>query len=314
MYFPFLRGKQNELIAIRELNQQGILSEQIVPVIEPIKYSSTLINTIETFIVSEKNLIVVINPIVGAFRNDLVENEEYVFKIKELLQNPFVTLAYYLNGSSEQELPDVVQAFNVSLEQIAIIHQDISHLDIYETIYKGLTPRYNFIPSATEFRVRFMNLNAVLLTNPFVKKDRNVDYADIDEPFSSEHRFYQQQGFIGFSDYSIAGSAFVEGGFGAMAVAFHIVYLDTQNNLRIRHFVSDSNEDRTDPAGKFSEALTKLVQWYATIEDKRLDTLGLTTLLNHDEEGTATSLGVVKRLSIMHHIELLDRILVPVPN
>ncbi|PPA68875.1 sce7725 family protein [Jeotgalibacillus proteolyticus] len=314
MYFPFLRGKQNELIAIRDLNQQGIMSEQIVPVIEPIKYSSTLITTIEAFIESKKSLIVVINPVVGTFRNDLEENEGYFSQIIELFNSPFITIAYYMNGNSEEELPAIVQEFNVSLEEIAIIHHDISHLDIYETVFNDLKPKYNFIPSATEFRVRFTNLNAVLLTNPFVKRDRNADYYDIDEPFSSEHRYYLQQGFLGFSDYSIVGSEFLEGGFGAMAVALHIVYVDSQNNLRVRHFVSDSNEDRTDPAGKLSEALVKLAQWYSTTEDDQLNTVGLLTLLKHNEAGTSTSLGVVKRLSIMHHIELLDNILFPVTN
>lgn len=311
MYFPFLRGKQNELIAIRELVQQGIISEQVVPVIEPIKYSPTLISTIEQFIELQRELVMIVNPIVGAFIDDLNENEDYVVRIRELLQNPSITIGYYLNGNSVEELEAFTEAFGISIEQVAIIHSDISNLDVYETLYNEQTPRYNFIPSSTEFRVRFANHNAVLLTNPFVRKDRNVDYADIDEPFSSEHRFYGQQGFLGFSDYSIIGEDYIDGGFGAMAVAIHIVYLDNTNSLRIRHFVSDSNEDRTDPAGKFAEALVKVVAWYNDLSDERLNTTGLATLLNYNETGTSTSLGVVKRLSIMHHLELIDDILVP---
>lgn len=314
MYFPFLRGKQNELIAIRDLVQQGVISEEIVPVVEPIKYSSTLISTIEKFIELQRELVVIVNPIVGAFIDDLNEDEEYVIRIRELLRSPSITIGYYLYGNSVEDLEAFTEAFGISLEQVAIIHRDISNLSVYDTLYNEVIPRYNFIPSSTEFRVRFANQNAVLLTDPFVKRDRNVDYADIDEPFSSEHLFYQQQGFIGFSDYSVVGSDYIDGGFGALAVAIHIVYLDNQNNLRIRHFVSDSNEDRTDPRGKFSEALVKVVTWYNDKDDQRLNTSGLAMLLNYDETGTSTSLGVVKRLSIMHHLEIINGILVPIPR
>ncbi|WP_434509785.1 hypothetical protein [Desulfitobacterium sp. AusDCA] len=37
MYFPYLRGGQFELIAIRELIEQSLIGESIIPVIEPVK-------------------------------------------------------------------------------------------------------------------------------------------------------------------------------------------------------------------------------------------------------------------------------------
>lgn len=49
MYFPYLRGRQYELIAIRELVEKDRLSEKVVPIIEPVKISSTLLTTINTF-------------------------------------------------------------------------------------------------------------------------------------------------------------------------------------------------------------------------------------------------------------------------
>ena len=42
MYFPYLRGRQFELIALRELVEKGVLSSRITPIIEPVKLSSTL--------------------------------------------------------------------------------------------------------------------------------------------------------------------------------------------------------------------------------------------------------------------------------
>lgn len=49
MYYPLLRGRQNELLAIKELLDASALSSKIVPVIEPVKLSPTLVNTLSAF-------------------------------------------------------------------------------------------------------------------------------------------------------------------------------------------------------------------------------------------------------------------------
>ncbi len=36
MYFPYVRGRQYELLALRELASQNLLSAKIVPIIEPV--------------------------------------------------------------------------------------------------------------------------------------------------------------------------------------------------------------------------------------------------------------------------------------
>ena len=49
MYFPYLRGRQYELLALRELIGNNRLSDKIIPVIEPVKITSTLLSTIKAF-------------------------------------------------------------------------------------------------------------------------------------------------------------------------------------------------------------------------------------------------------------------------
>jgi hypothetical protein len=71
--------------------------------------------------------------------------------------------------------------------------------------------------------------------------------------------------------------------------------------------VSDSNEDITNPAKKFYEALRKLISWYES-ETPEL-TLGLQTFLTHYKKQTYPGLGSVKKLSIMHHLELMGKYL-----
>ena len=65
MYFPYLRGRQFELIALREL--VTVLSPHIIPIIEPVKLSTTLISTIKCFEAKKKQLAVTVNPQVGDF-------------------------------------------------------------------------------------------------------------------------------------------------------------------------------------------------------------------------------------------------------
>ena len=88
-----------------------------------------------------------------------------------------------------------------------------------------------------------------------------------------------------------------------MAVAIHIVYFAKDSTLRIKHFVSDSNEDISDPAGKFYEALQKLIQWNKA---KEIDTYAMKKFQRHYDNETYPGLGSLKKLSIMHHIELMN--------
>ena len=50
MYFPYVRGRQYELLALKELVSGGLLSDKIIPIVEPVKLSPTLINTMAEFI------------------------------------------------------------------------------------------------------------------------------------------------------------------------------------------------------------------------------------------------------------------------
>ena len=147
----------------------------------------------------------------------------------------------------------------------------------------------------------------MLLADKFNKLDRNNDYIDVDdEPFSEDHIFYMEDGYVGFSDYSVVGKDYSETGFAPYAVAIHIVYLDKDDSLRVKHFVSNSNDDISDPAGKFKEALSKLVAWNKT---KRLNTRAIKEFEDLYYREAYPGLGTVKKLSIMHHLELIGKYL-----
>jgi len=88
MYFPLLRGRQFELIALRELIDNSLIGNSIIPIIEPVKMSSTLIKTLNTFCEKNKEISFIYNPIVGNFISDFKKeaNIQQAEQLKKYLQ------------------------------------------------------------------------------------------------------------------------------------------------------------------------------------------------------------------------------------
>lgn len=304
MYFPYLRGRQFELIALRELVEKGVLSSRITPIIEPVKLSSTLVKTIEAYGENSKQLAIITNPKVGSFSSDAKEEKNQ--KLKESLsaslkENNNILYMYLLKASSKPEKFIAKHANNMGT-----ICNDKDAIPVYETNFSETDVKFNLIPDESGFR-RKVRKNRVLLADKFNKQERNNDYIEIDdEPFSEDHLYYSEDGYVGFADYSVVGEEYNETGFAPYAVAIHIVYFDTDESLRVKHFVSDSNDDISDPAGKFQEALSKLVEWNA---EKKLDTVAMKEFEDLYRREAYPGLGTVKKLSIMHHLELIGKYL-----
>ena len=70
MYFPYLRGRQYELIALRELIANNKLSKNIIPIIEPVKVAPTMVSTIEALNNLKHSYIIIRTPSVGSFVSD----------------------------------------------------------------------------------------------------------------------------------------------------------------------------------------------------------------------------------------------------
>ncbi|WP_427036606.1 sce7725 family protein [Cytobacillus pseudoceanisediminis] len=310
MYYPIIRGRQYDLLALRELQTRGILSESIIPIIEPIKLSSTLMSTVKVFEENNRNLIIVSNPRVGSFTGELALPSVFQ-QYKELMINDSVIIGHHLNKDSDNQIKQLQIEFDVKLEELAIIHSERKLVPLYREIFNGSKARLNVIPSDNSFRRQLSGQELAGLDDKFNKLPRNVDYLELENEFySEEHLFFKDEGYVGFSDFSVVGEEYNESGFAPYAVAIHIVYPNLENALEIMHFVSNSNSDTSDPAGKFSEALEKLIEWYQLFKsDERMDTFAMKCFVQHYEEGTYPGLPTLKKLSIMHHLELIGRLL-----
>ncbi|UIR54771.1 sce7725 family protein [Sphingobacterium sp. SRCM116780] len=310
MYFPYLRGKQFELIALRELAALPLNPNKIIPIVEPVKIGlksiSTALKVLKQF---EVKIQLIVNPKVGQL---VGKTDEIITFISEQIAQGIDNIipTFLIEGDS-----DVVLLQNVAQDQgfdktgYALIHMaPVRKLEELSKYSQDTTCLYNTIHINHVFALRrkFRVETLGILGDYFRKQRVNADYAnDLDESFSSDCFYYRNEGFAVFSDYQSIGDSWIEGGMLPKAVVIHLTYRDPgQDEIRIHHFVSNTNDDTLDVAGKFYEALTKLVNFCNQLELK--DSLAIKSFRDLHAREAFPGLGVVKKLSIMHHIELIQ--------
>lgn len=298
MYFPIVRGKQFELVALRELSEV-VSSKKLKPIIEPVRENySPLIKTIE--ILNKKNIIpiIIVNPTLGDFKNkkDIIHTQ-----LQHL--NPSIKYVPCL------KIKDYDKAFFKILdefegEKAVYIYDKIDNQKI-EILNKV---DFSIVPSDAPIGALKHLSNIVLVDDPFQKKKKNADY-DEESYFSDIHTTYLEKNLnvIGFSDYAIVGSDYSETGGPAYVVTIHMSYIDKENfyTMSVKHFSSTDNNSLVDPGGKFREALEKFYIFNNDHPNLFDDTEGKKELLALHQKRQFSGLGVVKKIAIKHHIQTI---------
>jgi len=306
MYFPYIRGKQNELLVMRD-QARLIASSHITPIIEPVKINtSPLFRAIDGLSTHGAEFIIVINPIHGDFKNkknDLYEKLEKA----NINEKEGLILGYIIKEDTELEdfgqFLDKYKSFS-----IAIIHYGHPDpLSIYKCIEDNpsITHHIFIEPHTQRLYRKVFNTESgkVIVRDGFKKQQSNKNYPFI-EQFSDLHVTYEDEGAEGFGDFLIVSDEYSESGGPAYAVAIHLTLIKKTTDMFIKHYVSDSVSTPADPGGKFREALAKLIN-----DIERDDDIFLSNAINeykklHKMEHFP-GLGYVKKLSMQHHIELL---------
>ena len=301
MYFPYLRGRQYEMLALKELVQRRLISTLILPIVEPIKITSTFNSAVKVFVDAGLNIALIDNPAIGPLNKNILTNALHFY-------HESIVPAIIMQDNSTEVVDSLVR-IGKKPEDLMVVLNNRDFLENYRELFDSASPRYTLFPEERSIR-RAVSFGKVMLDDKFIRQEKNSDYSkNSDEFFSDDHLFYKEEGFSGFGDYSIIGNNYDEGGFAPKAVAIHIVYFDKGKALRVHHFVSDSNVGIEDPAGKFYEAVTKLHEWYDSFGDYRQKTYALDVLLDYQERGYYPGLPTIKKLSIMHHFELMNKFL-----
>jgi len=310
MYFPYLRCKQFELLALREISPYLIGSKKISPVLEPVKKSTiALVKALDSLVTFNINFNLIINPAHGEF----VDNTSGIISIlnAQLIAYQNFQLAIIINQFTNLDYI-TGQLQQIEFERpITLIHQGrLNDIDALARWCLDYDIKYNLY--AENFPVRryrgIITPNTkVLLDDKFKPQVKNADYLiNPDEFFSEDHIYFAEDGFQGFGDYLTIGDDYAESGWLPYAVAIHFTYVKENNEIWIKHFVSDSNNDSTDVAGKFGEALDKLIE-FITLQNITTDAANEFRRLHSN--GHYPGLGTLKKLSIKNHIELVHNLL-----
>ena len=293
MYYPYLRGKMYELLAVRELIEKNLIdSDYISPIIEPVRDNSTFNNLLKAANEAKYKLNVISNPQVGEYKD--------VDQLPGLIKDNKMKNSIIIQNNN-----------TVTISEDDLLFYD-APVEVLDNSNRNST--INVVQDSLVFnKSRIGNPKHVVVFNDcFNRQDRNADYSENqDENFSEYHLVYKEVGYEGFGDYSIIGKDYQDSGFAPYAVAIHIVYFDKNDILRVHHFVSDSNDDMYDPANKLHEALGKLHNWVnsSSFDKDKNSSEGLMQLDTLFSEDRYPGLGFLKKLEIMHHLEIMNRYL-----
>ena len=313
MYYPFIRGKQFELVMLREMAPK-IAECGFVPIIEPVKGNfPALKRALDKLIENDCHFILIANPSVGELKGDSSS------LWKEIFTGPLQNYGHYSAGLSltaNDSLATARDFFDNHDVPIAVIHDGFSDGRGLASVIGQLTPEITehvFVGqhSSSLYRKHFKTngVKRVLVVDGFVIRN-NREYPP-SEPFSELYLTYSEMGCDAFGDFLIVGSDYREGGGPAYAIAIHLTYADpdADDAIAIKHYVSDQIDTPKDPAGKFLEALTKLADDVRGQDSPIFHTTAIYEYLQLFKDKHFPGLGYVKKLSMQHHIELMAHLL-----
>lgn len=314
MYFPYLRGKQYELLALRELSPLLGQQKKVVPIIEPVRppEGSGLDRCFAALNADELDFILIANPSVGELRGPLTSPAVADY-VQANDPNFNWTLGLLVSEGTDigNLVSDYVERFG-NARRLALIHKGrVENIDQLEKLTAPLNRDFDVLDDKLRrryFRELLSHSRGVTLRDGFPSEDRNSAYlAKAETEFSDDHLFFDDEGWYGFSDYLTIGEGYAEGGFTPRAVAIHWTYEPAPGSpIMVRHFTSVSNGDTSNVGGKFLEAAQKLVDF---LEERDIHTQASEVFRIHVANGTYPGLGIVKKLSAQNHLELVSGIL-----
>ncbi|GAA2033737.1 sce7725 family protein [Yaniella flava] len=309
MYTPYLRGKQYELIALREL-APDLKDWNVVPLIEPVRNTFTSLATAMKELASANAPFrIILNPKVGQLTSSEDALLEFLGSDTSFMEHGLPTIAL----ADDADLAALARLANYwTHKPFSILHNGFGDAEaLHQLLAKtGQPDLHLFVGDEQELYMRQFRGEARVLIKDGFKLERNADYKP-EDPFSDLHEIYQDQGLSGFGDFLTIGDNYSETGGPAYAVAIHLTYFNAYryNSMYCKHYKSHTNDTPTDPANKFLEAVTNVHNDIANGFDQFTETTALQELLALYERKHFPGLGYVKKLSIKHHIETVGSFL-----
>ena len=284
-----------------------LAASNFVPVIEPVKESlQGLERALRAVCDAKGTAVVIVNPFHGDHSDDGGE-------ISDLLEEKFLKSPHICAGILLNKNIDVAGAIKLAKQHekhgVTFIHAGFNEPKaLAQSFGQGINDlKHVFVEDfCGKLYSRHFGGNRRILIRDGFERRRNKDHPGV-ELFSDLHITYPDEGMSGFGDFLIVGDDYTESGGPAYAVAIHLTFIDSDSEdaMFIYHFKSKRQDTPTDPAGKFAEALSAMIQKLDSGTSKVLETSAVKEFRDFHAKKHFPGLGYVKKLSMKHHIETL---------
>lgn len=310
MYHCYLRGKQFELLAIRN-SIRKITEANITSIIEPVRESQRdILKCVECLKDNQAEYILISNPTCGELVRNQLALDSLISSVIEIDEN--VELAYIVDENTTiNQVENFINQYKN--QKFCILHagQFSNHLELIDLLSTKIKfNKHIFIEECNSngYRNRYSAFTRVLIKDEFNKRIRNADYADhLLESFSDLFNTFRDMEYQGFGDFSIIGNHFSEGGGQAITAALHITF-NAEEDIFIRHFLSEPRLMAEEVPILLEEALGKLSEFLEDNFEILEWSDSCSTLMNILQEGCQTNLAMIKKLTICHHLELMHHL------
>lgn len=308
MYYPYLRGKKNELLALKDLANEIATCGKVIPIIEPVSLSTVNKNCFKAYVDSNMPFVLIVNPQCTQKVTQLGVQRELITPLLSTYEN-FIPAFFVSSRTSQTNIESFCAKFANHDKALIYGHEPSDRSFTQFIAQKSDIKTHVFF--AANARKQLHELISpsfrVTIRDAFQKEIKNSLYPPEDF-FSEDHKLYPSTQYSGYGDYSIVGNNYTESGGPAYAVVIHHIYFTNKNKdtFNIKHYLSDQTETRENIAGKFIEALSKLVADLPKLGaiNQTMTTKEYVDLL---QRAHFPSLGGAKRLGIRHHLELMLR-------
>ncbi len=297
MYVPFLFGRANELLALRDLSEIS-LPKPLSPAVEALNADPRgLVRALTAMSGAGIVPSVVMNPsgvpssARAAWSAGVRGAPGFATVRPAFSLDNATTLAEVQGFASEfagRPLTLIVRSGAVPAADVAAA---AAGADVLVLVHHNVAP--------SGYDAAFGVDRVIGLTNSFTPQPRNVDYGP-DDWFSAASTTYTTSGRPGFGDYTVLDPAVRDTRGGAPgAVVIHATYIDTAGALWVRHYLSDSVIQGEISVGE------KLLEAMANLHVDRPTFLNSPGMMSYDVQyatGRETALGTNKRQQISHHI------------
>lgn len=287
-YWPLLRGRQFDLMALQLLMEENALTKQVVPIIEPIRDAAVLPRVLKQRNRADLPTVVIQNPSVGTYGL----STEKRYSLVSLLADPHVLQGWWWRPG-----------LSFPAGQVLLL-DDPHHLPPAAVLAAA---QYVVVPDDPRILAEICHPRRIFLHDPWPRVARTREFGQYaDTPFFTEQSWTAGHGFVGVSDYVLNGAPYFDKGWPQGTIAFHIAYFRA-GGVWLHHFLPPVVGGSQ--AEQFAYLQGELRQWLASHRHAVLWDEPLRLLLHYGEIDHYPGLGVIKKLSVAHHLLTVQRLL-----